>query len=256
MKSCIFLLVLVGVVCATASAVGVGVKTDNLVNAGRAPQSLTLMRLLRQTIADDNASTQCPYPGFDSVKDFDLARYISAPWFVQKQIPIQFQPENTLFCVRAEYIPIDPANPLNAVNVLNYANRGGVNGPPTGTSGAGGPSAFPGRFIANVPNPEDPSKLNVGFALGETATTPLVGAPYWVVAIDEEAYQWAIITGGAPTQESGEGKCISDGGFWFFSRTPVDPESTAVMMEVAEGLGLDTAKLLDVPQEGCLYEGA
>jgi apolipoprotein D and lipocalin family protein len=203
-----------------------------------------------------NSGTQCPYPGFDSVKNFDLARYISAPWFVQKQIPILFQPENTLFCVRAEYTPIDPDNPLNGVNVRNYANRDKVNGPPTGTSGARGQSAFPGRFIASVPNPEDPSKLNVGFALDETATTPLVGSPYWVVAIDEEDYQWAIITGGAPTQASGEGKCITDGGFWFFSRTPVDPESTAVMVEVAEGLGLDTSKLLDVPQEGCLYEGA
>jgi lipocalin len=252
MKSSIFFLAVVVVACACTSAVG---EVDNLVNVGRAPQSLILMRLMKETIPDGNQGTRCPYNGFDSVKNFDLAKYISAPWYVQKQIPITFQTADTLFCVRAEYIPIDPANPLKAVTVRNYSNRDRVNGPATGTSGAGGPSAFPGRFIANVPNPEDPSKLNVGFALGE-ATTPLMGAPYWVVAIDEENYDWAIITGGAPTQPSGEGKCITDGGFWLFSRKPVDPENTAKMLEVAEGLGLDTAKLLDVPQEGCLYEGA
>jgi apolipoprotein D and lipocalin family protein len=230
----------------------------NLVNPGRVPQSLILMRLMRETIRNGNSATQCPYNGFDSVKNFDLERYISAPWYVQKQIPIQFQPENTLYCVRAEYLPIvDPSTgDLKAITVRNYSNKDKVNGPATGTSGAGGTTSFPGRFIANVPNPQDPSKLNVGFALGETATTPLLGAPYWVVAIDEQNYQWAIITGGAPTQVSGEGKCITDGGFWLFSRTPVDPVSTAKMLEVAEGLGLDTAKLLDVPQEGCLYEGA
>jgi lipocalin len=156
--------------------------------------------------------------------------------------------------VRAEYTPIvDSSNNLKAINVRNYSNRDKVNGPAVGTSGAGG--SFPGRFIANIPNAEDPSKLNVGFALGESNTS-LVGAPYWVVAIDEENYEWAIITGGAPTQESGDGKCITDGGFWFFTRKPVDPESTAKTLEVAEGLGLDSAKLVTVPQEGCLYEGA
>lgn len=32
------------------------------------------------------ASPACPPPGFNSVKNFDLARYISAPFFVQKQV--------------------------------------------------------------------------------------------------------------------------------------------------------------------------
>lgn len=251
-SSAAIILLLVAVACATASVGAVG--EADLSNTGRAPLSLILNKLIHATVEKPN-QTQCPYKGFDSVKNFDLAKYISAPWYVQKQIPITFQPPNTLYCVRAEYIPIDPANPLKAVTVRNYSNRDKVNGEATGTSGAGGPSSFPGRFIANVPNPQDPSKLNVGFALGES-TTPVMGAPYWVVAIDEEDYQWAIITGGAPTMVSGEGKCITDGGFWLFSRKPVDPENTAKMLQVAEGLGLDTSKLLDVPQEGCLYEGA
>lgn len=28
----------------------------------------------------------CPPPGFDALSDFDLASFISAPWYVQKQV--------------------------------------------------------------------------------------------------------------------------------------------------------------------------
>ena len=149
---------------------------------------------------------------------------------------------------------LDPNNPFGGVLVQNYANEGRVNGPATGTSGSGGSS---GRFIASVPNSEDPSKLNVGFALGNS-NTPLIGAPYWVVYINE-TYDLAIITGGAPTRASADGKCSMEGtgGFWLFSRNPtVGAEGKAQLLEVAAQLGLDTSGLIDVPQEGCLYAGA
>jgi hypothetical protein len=32
------------------------------------------------------AVSQCPPPGFDSVPNFNLTRYISAPWFIQQQV--------------------------------------------------------------------------------------------------------------------------------------------------------------------------
>ena len=171
------------------------------------------------------------------------------------QIPTTFQSVDTLYCVRAEYVAIDPSKPLTGgVIVKNYSNRGAVNGPPTGTSGAGGSGSFAGRFLASVPNVNDPSKLNVGFALGNS-NTPTFGAPYWVVAVSPD-YQWAIITGGAAGVTTPSGKCSSAGGFWFFSRTPVDPSGTAAMTQEAERLGLDTSVLLDVPQAGCQYVGA
>lgn len=182
------------------------------------------------------------------------------------------------FCVRAEFIPIDSENPLNGFIVSNYENLDRVNGPVSSTSGTSnvcGPSQWDtGRFEASVDDPGDPSKLyiscNTTNALGEkynssapySGTIPMYAIiqPHWVVAIDEEDYQWAIVTAGRPYEESGDGKCIPldarISGFWLLTREPVDPESSAVMMEVAEGLGLDTAKLVDVPQDGCLYEGA
>ena len=154
------------------------------------------------------------------------------------------------------YEPLNPSNPLNGVLVKNYANRGQVNGSPTGTSGSGGSGSFSGRFLANIPNKNDPSKLNVGFALGDS-NRPLIGAPYWVVAIDDVNYQWAIITGGAADKKTDNGKCITDGGFWLFSRNPVpDPQIIAEMIQVANNLGLDTTQLVNVPQAGCRYEEA
>lgn len=130
-----------------------------------------------------------------------------------------FQPVNTLYCVRAEYVPLDPSNPLKGVLVKNYANRDRVNGAATGTSGSGGSAgagSLFGRFLASIPNPADPSKLSVGFA-APGSDNPLFGAPYWVVAADPN-YQWAIITGGAPTTPSGNGKCsmAGTGGKQFF----------------------------------------
>lgn len=54
----------------------------------------------------------------------DLERFISAPWFVTQQQPLAYQPEDQLYCVRAEYTPIDPNNLLKGLVVKNYANRG------------------------------------------------------------------------------------------------------------------------------------
>ncbi len=50
--------------------------TDNLVNNGRIPQSLMLSRLMQDTVENSNADAQCPPAGFDSVKNFDLERYV------------------------------------------------------------------------------------------------------------------------------------------------------------------------------------
>ena len=55
-----------------------------------------------------NATTRpvvCPPPGFDSVANFSLAKYISGPWYVQQQMLVDYGPagggESELFCVRA-----------------------------------------------------------------------------------------------------------------------------------------------------------
>jgi lipocalin len=209
------------------------------------------------------AKAQCPPAGFDSVgPTFNLTRYISAPWYVQMQQPLSYQPESQLYCVRAEYIPLGESLE-DGLRVNNYANDGAVNGPVVGSTGGGTAS-----ITARIPDPADPSKLSVGFSLGGFQ---LGSGPYWVVAIDEDNYDWAIITGGPPTVQGtdgcqtggggggglfGGGGQVNNIGFWLFSRRPVDPENTEVMLSKASQLGLDLSVLRDVQQMGCLYEGA
>lgn len=81
-----------------------------------------------------------------------------------------------------------------------------------------------------------------------------------------DQYEWAIISGGAPEVDGRDNLCLTgtklenrfqtnNVGLWLFSRTQVDPAGTAIMLERARQLGLDTSQLLPVAQEGCLYEG-
>merc|ERR1712019_98737 len=63
------------------------------------------------------ASAVCPPPGYDSVEPFSLEAYVAdgTPWFVQQQVPISYQPENSLYCVRARYTEL----PNGRINVDN-----------------------------------------------------------------------------------------------------------------------------------------
>lgn len=118
-----------------------------------------------------------------------------------------------------------------------------------------------------------PSKLKVGPAVpGTTTQLPLSSGDYWVVATGSSTpgtYDWAIISGGAPSAHGKDGKCQTGRqtpllrrfqtngiGLWLFSRQSVDPEATAVMLEAASGLGFDTSVLVPVQQAGCTYSGA
>lgn len=67
--------------------------------------------LLLSALALCAAQEECPPPEFDSVADLDLEKYIAAPWYVQEQQPVSYQPENELYCVRAKYVPMDPEDP-------------------------------------------------------------------------------------------------------------------------------------------------
>jgi lipocalin len=73
-----------------------------------------------------------------------------------------------------------------------------------------------------------------------------VTMPHYTVVITQLAVNLVLTSCLLPTHT----------GLWFFSRKPVDPESTAEMQAVAEDLGLDTSKMQIVQQQGCRYEGA
>ena len=197
----------------------------------------------------------CPPDGFDSVPadQISIPAYISKPWYIQQQIPVQYQTESQLYCVRAAYKQIED----DLFEVYNYANNDQVNGTPQVT-GEGG---F--RLLGEIPDASDPAKLQVGIAgLGGR---PSFAGPYWIVAIDTENIddpQWAIVVGGPPDKES-NGRCLynirgfNGNGFWLFTRDQVaSPEMIQMMRDRAAELGLDVDSLLPVEQAGCNYDGA
>ena len=211
----------------------------------------------------------CPPEGFDALNPFDFDEYISAAWYVAKQIPVAYQPVDSLYCVRAEYIPDDSfcflCNDKPRVVINNSASRGSTTGEQIG----GDPST---TFRGIVRNPDkDPAKVSVGFL----PDLLVFDATYWVVAAGTyaelvpdtsrftlgEHYDWAIVLGGAPKKEGANGKCLPDpgllnfNGFWLFVRTPdVSSEVVeAIEAYASDVLGLDTSVLMDVEQQGCTY---
>ena len=191
-------------------------------------------------------------------KDFDIDRYIEKTWYVQKQQPISYLPREDFFCVIATYEQEGKRQWLRkAITVRNYANTG-LNNP----NGAGD-----GRLCATqFRTDKNPAKLNVSPCF----LPARLGGPYWVVAFADD-YSWAIVTGGQPDRrgECGGSKLCTtasggrftllgnDQGLWFFTRAQVADEATLMEMEMkALELGICTAAMEPVVQEGCLYEGA
>lgn len=231
----------------------------------------------------------CPPKQFDSVPNFNLAKFISAPWFVQAQTPLVYQPLNQLFCVRAKYVPLDPKNLSKGVRVCNYANTGAVNKLPVGTCLAPGVAPPTGKAPAfemlAVPWPSSrsddataASKLLVGptpfvskatpdsLAKPPAPGQPRLAGPYWVVAVGASkdatlGYDWAVVTGGAPSRATETDACLppanNEDGVWLFSRSPVAPKADLdAMMAAAKALRIDTTALKPVSQAKCTYAGA
>lgn len=190
-------------------------------------------------------------PVVSTVENLDLKEYISKTWFVQKQQVNSYQPRDSLYCVSATY-DIDGAwVPFffgTVVSVRNYGNVGGVNG----KNQNGGQV-----LCARLPNKKKAAELLVAPCF----LPNFLAGDYWVVAIGDN-YEWAIVSGGQPTEIFEDGCTtkedgINGSGFWYFTREQVASEETLAEMDAAaRGLGYTTSQLIKVEQEGCKYEGA
>lgn len=231
--------------------------------------SSTAVILIAALAAVSNAasvSATCPPPGLAAVKDLNIEKYISAPWYIQWQAETSYQKKDSNYCVRAIYTKTSGWAPSHwfshnwffgpilgffrseagqiDINVFNYANKNGVNG-----------QQMVGNLSAVVLRPETfPGELLVG-----PGFIPRVfWGPYWVVAIGDQ-YDWAIISGGPPNRPTSNGKCetgdgINNSGFWFFTRDQnVSADLINKMLGVATDLGYDTGVLNKVEQKGCEY---
>merc|ERR1711896_128597 len=99
-------------------------RTDMMMMMKNRSVSVIAVLVLAMMIA--GVSAVCPPPGYDSVEPFSLEAYVAdgTPWFVQQQVPISYQPENSLFCVRARYTEL----PNGRINVDNSARVDSIDG--------------------------------------------------------------------------------------------------------------------------------
>jgi len=198
---------------------------------------------------------ECSVPPISTLP-IDLDEWTRASWYVQKQQENGFQTKNDLFCVVATYslegtkLLFNPKT--DVVDVSNYGNQGRVNGEVQGGTDNG-------RLCGRVT--DEAGKLRVAPCF----LPNIFAGPYWVAGLGETdgKYDWAVIIGGQPKEFASDGKCttsltdINNSGLWFFSRTPTAPtEQIEKMQKVIEELGVSSSLLIDVPQEGCRYEGA
>jgi len=217
------------------------------------------------------AASQCPPTGFTTKEDLSISYYIAMPWYPIKQNVVWYQPEESFYCVRAKYA-LKRQTPSflcflfnncddTRISVLNSALYYGVDGERSGRDVT---------LQGIIPDESDYSKIRVGTPFLEG----FLYGDYYIVdagkytdlgiaaAGADNPYDWAIISGGAPDQETGnEGKClpISYGffqrGFWLFSRDPIPPEGFIEQLEMrAYELGFDTSQLKTVTHEGCTYD--
>lgn len=204
---------------------------------------------------------QCPV--VKPVSPFDLDRYIEHTWYVQKQQENGYQKKEDLYCVTATYNRKDGNSGL--LKVENRANRGGVNGELRGES-----SGFGSYFSSLCAQPQS---CDSNGSCGKLRVQPCflfqwgiaqTAGPYWVLAVDSENYEWAVISGGQPTETVGQGpstECttktegINNSGLWLFTRQPIPDAQVVARMEAKlQQMGVATERLLAVAQEGCSYD--
>ncbi|ATD68796.1 hypothetical protein CNR27_09025 [Luteimonas chenhongjianii] len=151
------------------------------------------------------------------VAEVDLERY-AGTWYEQAHLPMFFQRK----CVgdtTAHYsLEAD-----GTVAVLNRCRRadGSFNEARGVARKVGGHSAT----------------LEVRFAPRWLSWLPMVWGDYWVIALDESQYRWAMV--GAPDRKY----------LWILSRTPqLDPDVRARLIEQARAMGYPVDRLVDTPQ--------
>lgn len=178
----------------------------------------------------------------DTVENFDVVQYASAPWYIHQQAETRYSPLDRNYCTRAQYSLRDsPSFWGYTVSVNNYAEDAFGND-------YGGP-------LCAFQDEDSPGKLAVAPCL----FPKFVAGPYWIVAYNEsEGY--ALVSGGQPTIPGKDSGCqtgtdTNNAGLWIFMRSQERNEGAIEKVRsIAEDAGFDVSVLNDVVQEGCAYD--
>lgn len=147
-----------------------------------------------------------------TVDQVDLERYTGV-WYEIASLPTTFARD--LVCVTATYTIMDDGK----IQVLNQGYKGTPDGKLSSITGT-----------AWVPNPDEPGQLRVSFF-------PLISSQYNIIALDEENYSYAMVTGNSYKF------------LWILSRTPqMDQDIYHSLIQQAHGWGYEVEKIEVTPQ--------
>ncbi|KAL7568593.1 hypothetical protein ACA910_022696 [Epithemia clementina (nom. ined.)] len=173
--------------------------------------------------------------------NFDLEAYISAPWYVQEQAVVDYLPLENFYCVRAQYEKVGGWLGRTfwgyTVEVSNIAQN--IAGTP-----------FGGDLCAFQENKdEEPAKLAVAPCFLPT----WFASDYWVVAYEDGDNGYALVSGGQPTVDTGNGCITGDdikkAGLWVFTRAKDRSDDLVQKVrEIAVEKGFDVSVLKEVVQ--------
>lgn len=197
-------------------------------------------------------------PEVNPPTELNLTEYTRKTWYIQRQQLNSYQPEEDLYCITATYeLGVRRQWGRQAISVTNVADRGQVNNPI-----GGGPALCATQRNAR----REPGKLRVAPCF----LPPVFAGDYWVAVLDED-YRWAIITGGQPNRKGACGEDVdlcttklpgrlpslgNGQGLWFLTRVSVADDELLEEIELAAAnAGICTANMLNVTQQGCTYEG-
>lgn len=191
----------------------------------------------------------------------NVTEYTRATWYIQEQQVNGYQSLNDLYCVSATYNAGEkrasvPFFSGNVLAVYNYANVGQVNGVKENKL----------KFNETILCARQPDKKDASQLLVAPCFLPnFFAGNYWIldVGVNENGqYDWAVISGGQPTEKVADGcttkeKGINGSGLWVMTRARnAAPETVAEAKQALVKQGIATSRLHKVEQDGCNYVGA
>jgi len=181
-------------------------------------------------------------PEVETVPDFKVTEFINAPWYVQRQRVVPFQPAETFYCVEASYN-------LHPNWFYSFFNGWELEANNYGETENGEPRK---ATLCAKQQDENSSKLWVA-----PCWLPFSG-PFWVVEYVEGDQGYAIISGGQPTINTGNGCKVPDGnGLWIFTRerNPSNDLIAEVLdIAKAKGFDVDLDDFLPVDHSNCIRD--
>jgi lipocalin len=187
------------------------------------------------------ASRSCPPAGFDSIQKFDLAAYVSKPWYIQQQAVTTYLPKDQNYCVSADYTLLEKKTFFGydiKVRNIAYEKNGKVH-----DSGD--------LIYAKIVDGKT-GKLEVA----PSFLPAFLSGEYWVIDYDESD-GYALVSGGPPKLAGENGLCrtgsgVNGAGLWIFTRQQARNEILVQKVrKIAESKGFDLAVLNDVDQSSC-----